>query len=394
MDTLYDVVMQDNDFFLFKNQKPLLTKKGNVISHSNARVLRVAISSEIIFPARKLSPLKLLEQLVDVRANSSNLFESSLELKLINDPFLANGQSKEADLNNDLFEKHPFLIDYIFLNSSTLASSFNNLILFNDETQTKPVFIANIIEESSIEEQLIVDILSSEFNCGLVIHLLLIKGYLSVSEYATGIITRRIKNNDPDTITPLFDKGNIALAELQQSIVSTTLAAFDFLIICSEKNKISVVEEIIQRGEDDQTEFKSTLRWDIRQAKKNPAIEHASLKTICAFLNSEGGDLLIGVRDDGSIEGIETDQFENDDRFLLHLWNLIKTCMGQEVTEWVKTSLQRFGNKTVCRVNCKKSKKAIFLNQNGFGEAFYVRVGPSSSNLEISTALKYIQQHF
>jgi predicted HTH transcriptional regulator len=132
----------------------------------------------------------------------------------------------------------------------------------------------------------------------------------------------------------------------------------------------------------------------LRQAIKNAAIEHASLKTICAFLNSEGGELLIGVRDDGSIEGIETDKFENDDRFLLHLWTLIKTCIGQEVVEWVKTSLQKFGDKTVCRVHCKSAKKPVFLNQKGFEEAFFIRVGPSSSNLEISSALKYIQHHF
>lgn len=394
MDSLYDVVMQDDDFLLYENQQPLLTKRGNIISHPNARALRVAISSEMIFPARKLSPLKLLERLVDVRSNSEILFNPGLEMSLSDDPMLQPGINHLIELGDGIFEKYPFLVDYIFLNSSTLASSFNNLILQKDANQSKTDFIIQLISELSIEEQMFIDTLFSENNCGLVIHLLLLKGFLSVSEYAAGIVTRRLKNNHPETVCAINERGSLALAEVQLSITSGTQIAIDFLSICSNKNKITVVEEIIQRGEDDQTEFKSTLRWDIRQEKKNPAIEHASLKTICAFLNSEGGDLLIGVRDDGSIEGIETDQFENDDRFLLHLWNLIKTCMGQELAEWVKTSLQKFGNKTVCRVNCRKAKKPIFLNQKGFEEAFYIRVGPSSSNLEISTALKYINQHF
>ena len=30
-------------------------------------------------------------------------------------------------------------------------------------------------------------------------------------------------------------------------------------------------------------------------------------ETICAFLNHDGGDLLIGVQDDGSVSGIKAD---------------------------------------------------------------------------------------
>ncbi len=37
------------------------------------------------------------------------------------------------------------------------------------------------------------------------------------------------------------------------------------------------------------------------------------LKTIAAFLNTEGGDLVIGVADDKGIVGIEIDRLDNDD---------------------------------------------------------------------------------
>ena len=39
-------------------------------------------------------------------------------------------------------------------------------------------------------------------------------------------------------------------------------------------------------------------------------IEHAVLKTITAFLNTDGGALLVGVSDDGIISGIEKDGFQ------------------------------------------------------------------------------------
>ena len=55
---------------------------------------------------------------------------------------------------------------------------------------------------------------------------------------------------------------------------------------------------------------------------------HAVLKTIAAFLNTEGGDLLIGVADDGTIVGIERDQLESDDKFMRHLAQVVRNGLG------------------------------------------------------------------
>ena len=73
--------------------------------------------------------------------------------------------------------------------------------------------------------------------------------------------------------------------------------------------------ELIKRGESKTLEFKSTLRWNLRRrtAEDDKCITHAVLKTIAAFLNTEGGDLLIGVADDGSIVGIDRDQLAKDE---------------------------------------------------------------------------------
>ena len=57
--------------------------------------------------------------------------------------------------------------------------------------------------------------------------------------------------------------------------------------------------ELIDVGESGEVEFKSTLRWHLHAERMDKEIEHASLKTIAAFLNTAGGTLLIGVNDDG-----------------------------------------------------------------------------------------------
>ena len=55
-------------------------------------------------------------------------------------------------------------------------------------------------------------------------------------------------------------------------------------------------------------EYKSTLRWDIREQRKGGVPEDAVIKTIAGFANSEyGGTLLVGVADDGSVHGLEDD---------------------------------------------------------------------------------------
>jgi hypothetical protein len=390
----YDIVMRDEDFILYADGKPFLTPAGNEVAHANARLLHMAITHELFNSDQLITPLSLLKNLIDSTSSGSALFNFDLAHLIDNDPLLGKGESASDTISALMMSDDFPLTDLIFLNSSTLASAVSAFLYRKEEGQSVAEYAVNYISCLTAEQQLALKTLAETGGCGIMIHLLCIAGYVSLAEYATGMVILKLKENSFDIAEHIHTKGITGLAEMQKQSIVVAQTTLDFLTLCKNENKISVIEEIIKRGEDNLTEFKSTLRWDIRQAIKNAAIEHASLKTMCAFLNSEGGELLIGVRDDGSIEGIETDKFENDDRFLLHLWTLIKTCMGQEVVEWVKTSLQKFGDKTVCRVSCKRAAKPIFLNQKGFDEAFFIRTGPSSSNLEISSALKYIQQHF
>ena len=64
---------------------------------------------------------------------------------------------------------------------------------------------------------------------------------------------------------------------------------------------------LIAQGESNTLEFKSTLRYCLRQKSPQKYVEHAVMKTIAAYLNSEGGVLLIGVDDNGIILGLEND---------------------------------------------------------------------------------------
>ena len=48
--------------------------------------------------------------------------------------------------------------------------------------------------------------------------------------------------------------------------------------------------------------------WNIHAGQADKKMEHVITKTVCGFLNSEGGTLLIGVNDAGQVVGLLADQ--------------------------------------------------------------------------------------
>jgi hypothetical protein len=150
------------------------------------------------------------------------------------------------------------------------------------------------------------------------------------------------------------------------------------------------IHELIAKGENRTVEFKSTLRMNLHSKKPGKEIELAWLKGVAGFLNTDGGTLLIGVTDDGEITGLERDVFENDDKCRLHFKNLIATHIGADLSKYVRFILVSVAQKTVGVVLCARSSEPVFL-KDGNKEHFYIRNGPSSDELPVSKALKYIK---
>ncbi|MBT3751364.1 MAG: ATP-binding protein [Bacteroidetes bacterium] len=157
--------------------------------------------------------------------------------------------------------------------------------------------------------------------------------------------------------------------------------------------RLSEIEELIQQGESKTLEFKSTLRRNLHTNKNDPRIEHAVLKTIAAFLNSEGGTLLVGVSDEGNLVDLEVDGFENEDRFQLHFNNMIKTRIGLAFTDIIKWDLVQFDQGKILRVDCLKGNRPVFMKTKD-GEKFYIRTGPSTDELMAEDLINYTNQHF
>jgi type I restriction enzyme R subunit len=158
-------------------------------------------------------------------------------------------------------------------------------------------------------------------------------------------------------------------------------------------------EELLKLPESTTLEFKSSLRWNLLEGRMDErVVTHAVLKTIAAFLNTQGGDLLIGVDDDRTVLGIEQDQLESDDRFMRHLAQVVRNALGDRAGTCINPSTQIVQGNTVCLVSCQRSPEPVFLKWKG-KEAhpegdFFVRSGPRTDRLDPESATQYIKTRF
>ena len=125
---------------------------------------------------------------------------------------------------------------------------------------------------------------------------------------------------------------------------------------------------------------------------------HAALKTIAALLNTEGGDLLIGVDDNRRLIGIGHDRLDTDDKFMLYLAQTVRNGLGDRAGTCIDPKTQTVGDKTVCIVSCQRSPEPVYLQWKGLEKAeggdFYVRSGPDTVRLTEDDARKYVANRF
>jgi schlafen family protein len=152
-------------------------------------------------------------------------------------------------------------------------------------------------------------------------------------------------------------------------------------------------EEIIGDGETSFVEFKSTLRTNMHTRQEDPRMVLSVLKTLAAFVNSQGGTLLIGVADDGTLVGLGPDAFENEDRMSLHLVGLIKERMGVTHMMYIHPRFDDYQGGRVMAVECLPGRSPVFV-KDGNAERFYVRTGPSTQELSGAKMQDFIQKRF
>lgn len=148
----------------------------------------------------------------------------------------------------------------------------------------------------------------------------------------------------------------------------------------------------IAGGESANLEFKSTFRWDLRENRVNRSLETVALKTLAGYMNTQGGTLLIGVADNGSIVGLEHDysalKKPDRDGFEQVLMTSVASKLGADACQCVQTVFHLVDAKDVCRAIVSKSHRPVYV-RDGETPKLYVRTGVSTRELNVQEAIDY-----
>ena len=211
---------------------------------------------------------------------------------------------------------------------------------------------------------------------------------LAMPDVIKGLMIDRMDDNQGIVTKYLDDAGfQSALAE------NIARAIFEKVRLQEPSSPPLPLPALIEEGENDEVEFKSTLRNNLHTGKNDSRIEHASLKTIAAFLNTRGGTLVIGVNDDGEAIGLEPDGFSNEDKIILHLVNLLKHQAGAVRTTYVQPRFEDYEGKRVLAVRCMPSDSPVYLD-TGNTDHFFIRTLAATSELKPSEIAEYLKKRF
>jgi len=158
---------------------------------------------------------------------------------------------------------------------------------------------------------------------------------------------------------------------------------------------------IVQAGETYRIEFKSSLIWDYAKNNRNEELAAVIAKTVSAFMNSEGGTLIIGVSDDKKVLGLENDlrqlRRSDLDAFQQHFVNVINKYLGKTCGPLAKMSFEKLEDKDIAVVEVEKSLSPVWIrykDSTGEREEFYIRSGNSNQPLNVREAHNYIRDHW
>lgn len=163
------------------------------------------------------------------------------------------------------------------------------------------------------------------------------------------------------------------------------------------------LRETISSGEGQTVEFKASMHCDLNRLAATGEMHAFSagpnevLKTICAFLNSSGGTLLVGIQDSGDTSsGIERDlevrgSWTLDD-WQLDFWSLIESrfYLGRQIRPYVRAEMVSCDGESVFLVRVVPRSDPSFVKFDSGDFKFFVRSGPRTNSLSMPEFYEYM----
>ena len=154
-------------------------------------------------------------------------------------------------------------------------------------------------------------------------------------------------------------------------------------------NEEKSVDQLVDGGENNFVEFKSSLRYCMHTHQARKILEHEVVSAIAAFLNTDGGTLLIGVNDRSESLGLENDYStlkkgkQNLDGFKLKIQqDVIKKYFDNRYIKNIVYKYPIFKGKEICQIEVSPSSYPVFIELENNKKEFYNRKDALSESLD------------
>ena len=145
------------------------------------------------------------------------------------------------------------------------------------------------------------------------------------------------------------------------------------------------------------------MEKEIQDRLARTVVNGGVVKTVAAFLNTSGGELVIGMADDASITGIEQDmEFLDVDRdgYQRKLLELLSNNIDKTVTAHLRLEFREAEAATTCHIRVRPSPSPRFANDlehleaQGERRVMYHRAFNTTRILSIDDLPRYLAEHF
>ena len=149
-------------------------------------------------------------------------------------------------------------------------------------------------------------------------------------------------------------------------------------------------------GETEKIEFKQAAFLSPHSNKPEDSMRKNVAEAVAAFMNSNGGTLLIGVSDDCQVLGIDHEfasansSKKNWDGYQLAIADIIQNRLSvSNPFRFYQVSQHQVYGKTICRVDVQKSSGPVYLDKK-----LVVRDGNRTRELHGPDLINYVKNHW
>jgi len=206
-------------------------------------------------------------------------------------------------------------------------------------------------------------------------------------------------------LDPTCGSGAFLFAALQilESLYGDCLSTMRTLVaeadLTADVTPEAEARAFIAGGETNCVEFKACAYKHPKAPQPDKSLIGDIAAAVASFLNADGGDVLIGVENDGKLLGISSDlesvnpQRKDEDSYLLWIQQKLEAHFGADIVTKVGLSAVKIDNTLIARIRITPANRPVYVTLNG-KKAFYVRAAKGRLDMDIEEAAGYVQKHF